>query len=288
IPKGSRNKYEYDHDMDVIKLDRFLFSSMVYPTDYGFIPDTLGQDTDPLDAMVLVSEPTFPGCVIEVKAIALFRMEDDKGIDDKVLCVPLTDPAWNTLETLEDVPTPLKDGIAHAWFASLRAGGARHSQDARLGWYIVLGTIPIGIFGLAFKDQIENGARDLYLIGTMLIVFGLVMLAADRYARRERPIETMTPADGLTVGVAQAFALVPGVSRSGATIAAGLFRGLTREAAARYSFLLSTPAIVLSALFESRKFIRGDETGASGFELALATLFAFIVGYWSIRFLLRY
>ena len=113
IPKGSRNKYEYDHDMDVIKLDRFLFSSMVYPTDYGFIPDTLGQDTDPLDAMVLVSEPTFPGCVIEVKAIALFRMEDDKGIDDKVLCVPLTDPGWNTLETLDDMPGQLRDEIQH-------------------------------------------------------------------------------------------------------------------------------------------------------------------------------
>ena len=113
IPKGSRNKYEYDHDMDVIKLDRFLFSSMVYPTDYGFIPDTLGQDGDPLDAMVLVSEATFPGCVIEVKAIALFRMEDDKGIDDKVLCVPLSDPAWNTLETLDDVTDQLRDEIAH-------------------------------------------------------------------------------------------------------------------------------------------------------------------------------
>jgi inorganic pyrophosphatase len=113
IPKGSRNKYEYDHDMDVIKLDRFLFSSMVYPTDYGFIPDTLSLDGDPLDAMVLVSEATFPGCVIEVKAIALFRMEDDKGIDDKVLCVPLSDPAWNTLETLEDVTDQLRDEIAH-------------------------------------------------------------------------------------------------------------------------------------------------------------------------------
>ena len=113
IPKGSRNKYEYDHDMDVIKLDRFLFSSMVYPTDYGFIPETLGQDGDPLDAMVLVSEPTFPGCVIDVKAIALFRMEDDKGIDDKVLCVPLQDPAWNTLEELDDLSGALRDEIAH-------------------------------------------------------------------------------------------------------------------------------------------------------------------------------
>ncbi len=132
IPKGSRNKYEYDHDMDVIKLDRFLFSSMVYPTDYGFIPDTLGQDTDPLDAMVLVSEPTFPGCVIEVKAIALFRMEDDKGIDDKVLCVPLTDPAWNSLEQLEDVPKPLRDEISHFFSVYKDLEQKKVTVD---GWY---------------------------------------------------------------------------------------------------------------------------------------------------------
>ena len=132
IPKGSRNKYEFDHDMDVIKLDRFLFSSMVYPTDDGFIPDTLGQDDDPLDAMVLVSEPTFPGCVIEVKAIALFRMEDDKGIDDKVLCVPLTDPSWNTLETLEDVPKQLRDEIAHFFSVYKDLEQKKVTVD---GWY---------------------------------------------------------------------------------------------------------------------------------------------------------
>jgi inorganic pyrophosphatase len=132
IPKGSRNKYEYDHDMDVIKLDRFLFSSMVYPTDYGFIPDTLGQDGDPLDAMVLVSEATFPGCVIDVKAIALFRMEDDKGIDDKVLCVPLTDPAWNTLETLDDVPEQLRDEIAHFFSVYKDLEQKKVTVD---GWY---------------------------------------------------------------------------------------------------------------------------------------------------------
>jgi inorganic pyrophosphatase len=132
IPKGSRNKYEYDHDMDVIKLDRFLFSSMVYPTDYGFIPETLGQDGDPLDAMVLVSEPTFPGCVIDVKAIALFRMEDDKGIDDKVLCVPLTDPAWNTLETLDDVPDALRDEIAHFFSVYKDLEQKKVTVD---GWY---------------------------------------------------------------------------------------------------------------------------------------------------------
>jgi undecaprenyl-diphosphatase len=179
--------------------------------------------------------------------------------------------------------------IARAWFASLREGGARHSQDARLGWYIVIGTIPIAIFGLAFKHSIEHGARDLYLIGTALIVFGLVMLAADRSGRRERDLESMRGSDGIFVGVAQALALIPGVSRSGATISAGLFRGLNREAAARYSFLLSTPAIVLAALFELKGIVDGSEhTGASTADLIVATAFAFVVGYWSISFLLRF
>jgi inorganic pyrophosphatase len=113
IPKGSRNKYEYDHKEHAIKLDRFLFSSMVYPTDYGFIPETLGLDGDPLDVMVCVSEPTFPGCLIDVKPIALFRMEDDKGIDDKILSVPLQDPGWNTLEELDDIHEQLRDEISH-------------------------------------------------------------------------------------------------------------------------------------------------------------------------------
>jgi inorganic pyrophosphatase len=113
IPKGSRNKYEYDHERDVITLDRFLFSSVVYPTDYGFIPDTLALDGDPLDVMVCVSEPTFPGCMIDVKPIALFRMEDDKGVDDKVLCVPLSDPGWSWMERLEDLSNQMRQEIAH-------------------------------------------------------------------------------------------------------------------------------------------------------------------------------
>ena len=92
IPKGSRNKYEWDEDLHAIRFDRFLFSSVVYPPDYGFIPETLAEDGDPLDAMVAVSEPTFPGCVIPVKPIALFKMRDEKGVDDKVICVPLQDP----------------------------------------------------------------------------------------------------------------------------------------------------------------------------------------------------
>jgi inorganic pyrophosphatase len=113
IPRGSRNKYEWDPDLKAIKLDRFLFSSVVYPTDYGFIPDTIAEDGDPLDAMVCVSEPTFPGCLIEVKVIALFRMHDEGKVDDKVVCVPLSDPNWNEFEVEEDLPAPLRAEISH-------------------------------------------------------------------------------------------------------------------------------------------------------------------------------
>jgi inorganic pyrophosphatase len=113
IPKGSRNKYEWSDEVGAITFDRFLFSSVVYPLDYGMIPDTLAEDGDPLDAMVAVSEPTFPGCVIPVKPIALFKMRDDKGIDDKIICVPLQDPNWNHCETLEDLPEQLRDEISH-------------------------------------------------------------------------------------------------------------------------------------------------------------------------------
>ena len=113
IPKGSRNKYEYDEGIDRVILDRFLSSSMVYPTDYGYLIGHRGEDGDPLDAMVCVSEPTFPGCVIPVKPIALFKMKDEKGIDDKVVCVPTHDPGWNHAETLDDVPGQLQLEIGH-------------------------------------------------------------------------------------------------------------------------------------------------------------------------------
>jgi inorganic pyrophosphatase len=113
IPKGSRNKYEWNEELQAITLDRFLFSSVVYPTDYGFIPQTLGLDGDPVDVMICVSEPTFPGCVIMAKPIALFRMRDDHGQDDKILCVPFSDPNWNSLERLEDLSMQLRDEISH-------------------------------------------------------------------------------------------------------------------------------------------------------------------------------
>jgi inorganic pyrophosphatase len=113
IPKGSRNKYEWDERAGAVILDRFLSSSMVYPTDYGYLPGYLGRDGDPLDCMVCVSEPTFPGCVIPAKPIALFAMEDEKGEDDKVVLVPTHDPGWNTHETLDDIPKALRMEITH-------------------------------------------------------------------------------------------------------------------------------------------------------------------------------
>jgi inorganic pyrophosphatase len=103
IPKGQRNKYEVDHKSGRIKLDRMLFTSTRYPSDYGFIDDTLADDGDPLDALVLLEEPTFPGCLIRCRAIGMFRMRDEKGADDKVLCVVATDPRWEGLQDIDDV-----------------------------------------------------------------------------------------------------------------------------------------------------------------------------------------
>ena len=113
IPKGSRNKYEYDKEHNVIKFDRMLFSAVHYPSDYGFIPETLAEDGDPLDALVLVWEPTFPGCMIETKPIGLFKMWDEKGPDAKILCVPVNDPMWNHIKKLEDVAPHLLKEIEH-------------------------------------------------------------------------------------------------------------------------------------------------------------------------------
>jgi inorganic pyrophosphatase len=132
IPKGSRNKYEWDEELGAIKLDRYLFSSVVYPTDYGFVPETWALDDDPLDAMICVTEPTFPGCRIPVKAIALFRMSDDHGQDDKVLCVPLNDPNWNTLDALDDLPDRLQDEIEHFFSIYKQPEGKVVTVD---GWY---------------------------------------------------------------------------------------------------------------------------------------------------------
>ncbi|MFW6193282.1 MAG: inorganic diphosphatase [Gemmatimonadota bacterium] len=113
IPKGSRNKYEYDPETGRFLLDRMLFSSMHYPADYGFVPETLARDGDPVDALVLVGEATFPGCVIESRPVGVFHMRDEKGPDEKVLCVPVHDPQWNWIEELEQVPEHLVREITH-------------------------------------------------------------------------------------------------------------------------------------------------------------------------------
>jgi len=132
VPKGSRNKYEYDPEIGAIVLDRFLFSSMVYPVDYGFVPHTMGADGDPLDAMVCVSEPTFSGCLIPVTAIAVFRMSDDKGQDDKILCVPHSDPNWSGLRELSDLPDQLQSEIEHFFSIYKQPEGKEVVVD---GWY---------------------------------------------------------------------------------------------------------------------------------------------------------
>ena len=111
IPRGSRNKYEYDHERHVIKLDRRLFSATFYPADYGFIPDTLGEDGDPLDALVLLDDPTFPGCWVASRPVGVFWMEDDKGPDAKIICVPAGDPRWDHVADIEDVPTSMRAEI---------------------------------------------------------------------------------------------------------------------------------------------------------------------------------
>ena len=176
--------------------------------------------------------------------------------------------------------------IARAFLVGLRDPVVRGTLESRLGWYILVGTIPIGICGLVFADSIETGARNLTLIGTTLIVLGLLLAVADRVGSKDRDETTLGWRDGVLIGCAQALALVPGVSRSGATMTAGLLLGLERAAAARYSFLLSVPAVVLSGLFELRDIGTGDGPGPG--PTALATVVAFVVGYACIAGLLRF
>jgi len=176
--------------------------------------------------------------------------------------------------------------VAGTWLSSLRRPERRGELDARMGWYLVIATVPISVFGLAFRDQIETGARNLYLIGGVLIALGLILAVADAVARRAREVEDVGLRDALWVGLAQALALIPGTSRSGATITAGLLLGLTRTAAARFSFLLSIPAVVLSGLYGITELVRGGD--ADLVALLVATAFAFVAGYASIAFLLRW
>jgi len=177
-------------------------------------------------------------------------------------------------------------GIVKGLFAGLTSVQSRSTESFRMGMYIILGTIPICIFGLVFSHQIETKARSLYLISTTLIALGLLLLFAEAKGRRKKDLSSLTLRDGMFFGLAQALALIPGVSRSGSTITAGLFLGFNREAAARYSFLLSVPAVVLSGAFELRKIGEGGAIPIG--PTVVATLFAFIVGWLSIAGLLKF
>lgn len=168
--------------------------------------------------------------------------------------------------------------IAMAWLSALRRPGAPLSPDARMGWLVIIGTLPIAILGLLFKDAIETVLRNLYLTAFMLILFALILGAADHYGRKQRTLDKLTWKHGLLFGFAQAMALIPGVSRSGGTITAGLLMGYTREAAARYSFLLAIPAVMASGFYQLyRSMELGSPIGPG--PTALATLIAFAVGY---------
>lgn len=175
--------------------------------------------------------------------------------------------------------------IAVTWLRSLFDRELRHHLDARMGWYIGLGTIPISVVGLAFDSAIEGPARNLWINATSLVVMGLVLMVAEWAGRQKREVGDLNMRDGLLIGAFQCLALIPGSSRSGSTITGGLFLGYTREAAARYSFLLSIPAVVLSGLFELRKV---GEGGVPVAGTAVATVVSFAVGYASIAWLLRF
>ncbi|WP_433876821.1 undecaprenyl-diphosphate phosphatase [Sinomonas atrocyanea] len=180
--------------------------------------------------------------------------------------------------------------IIRAWFASLTGRIPRNDPDARMGWLVIIGSVPIVILGLLFQDQIETVFRSLWLTATTLIVFGLILATADALGRHVRTLDRLGTRHGVIYGFAQALALIPGVSRSGGTITAGLFMGYTREAAARYSFLLAIPAVFGSGLYQLAKSLRdGFGSGPYGLgETALATLIAFVVGFVIIGWFMRY
>ncbi|WP_026550400.1 undecaprenyl-diphosphate phosphatase [Arthrobacter sp. Br18] len=177
--------------------------------------------------------------------------------------------------------------IIKAWFGSLRGAVPRNDPDVRMGWLVILGSIPIGVLGLLFQDQIESSFRSLWIVATMLIVFGLILAVADAVGKQTRDLSRLTYRHGILYGFAQALALIPGVSRSGGTITAGLLMGYTREAAARYSFLLAIPAVFASGLFQLSKSIGTPGPFGLG-ETAVATAIAFVVGFAIIGWFLRF
>lgn len=177
--------------------------------------------------------------------------------------------------------------IGSTWVRSLVQPEWRGHVDARLGWYIIIGSLPIVVLGIALKDVIEQDFRSLWIIGSTLIVLGLVLGIADKFGRNDRAIKKMGLRDALLMGLAQAAALVPGVSRSGATISMGRFLGFERAAATRFAFLLAIPAVVGAGLFQLSEIPGGDNAYGWGPTL-VGTVVSFIVGYAAIAWLLRY
>ena len=178
--------------------------------------------------------------------------------------------------------------IAHlvaVWFRGLRSPEARADPDYRLAWLVIIGTIPIAVLGVLFKHQIETVARNLWLIATTMVVFGVLLGLAEYYGRQKIELRQMKVSDGVILGFAQACALIPGVSRSGGTITAGLFLGLKRTAAVRYSFLLAIPAVVAAGIFTIPDIAKG---GITPVQMIVATVIAFVVGFGVIAWLLRW
>ncbi len=185
--------------------------------------------------------------------------------------------------------------IGSAWFRSLYDARWRGQIDARMGWFIIIGSLPIVILGILLKDVIESDFRSLWIVGTTLIVMGVILGIADRVGGTERTIRQLNIQHAVLYGLAQAMALVPGVSRSGATISMGRFLGYDREAATRYAFLLAIPAVIGAGVFELKDVLAcGGSTSEqcvnaySPMATLLATVVAFVVGYAAIAWLLRY
>lgn len=176
--------------------------------------------------------------------------------------------------------------ILKAWFRSFRDPELRKGIDARMGWYVIVGTIPIAVLGLTFASVIETSARNLWIVATVLIVFGVVLGVADRFGRKVKELDSLNVRDGVLFGFGQALALIPGVSRSGATISTGLALGYSRYAATRYAFLLAIPAVLASGLYEATKI--GDDANVQWPQTIIATSIALVVGYLVIAWLIRW
>lgn len=177
--------------------------------------------------------------------------------------------------------------IASTWLKSLFRPEYRGQLDARMGWFIILGSVPIVILGIALKDTIETEFRSLWIIGTMLIVMGIVLGIADKVGSTEKTLKQLTLRDAIFMGLAQALALIPGVSRSGATLSMGRFLGYDRETATRYAFLLAIPAVIGAGVFQLKDIPNGENLYGWG-PTIVATVVSFIVGYAAIAWLLRY